>query len=98
MRNASGKPDVGWLSSAQRSYRHTLEYVGAQSLQTQQLLEQRVRRALDAIAWQPGIGSPINRQGTLRRFPIPKTGHLIEYRIEPDQIIVLRWARQVRRR
>jgi hypothetical protein len=48
------------------------------------------------IAGQPGIGTP-TKQKNLRRFPIPRTGHTIEYRVGRGAITITRWVRQTRK-
>ncbi|WP_168167754.1 hypothetical protein [Duganella sp. HH101] len=74
---------------------NSLHRIGAQDPSTSILIQQRVSAALDAIAMQPGIGTPTRRRNT-RRFPIAKTGHVIEYTLVGGAITVTRWVRQAR--
>jgi plasmid stabilization system protein ParE len=74
-----------------------MAHVYAQDMEAGRLLLQRLQRALDLIAEQPGIGTQ-TKQKNLRRFPIPRTGHTIEYRVGRGGITITRWARQTRKR
>jgi plasmid stabilization system protein ParE len=87
---------VRWTSKAQRSLDQTMVHINAQDISTGQLVLQRLKVALDLIAVQPDIGTPTAGRIT-RRFPIPKTGHTIDYRVEKDLIVVTRWTRQTRK-
>lgn len=98
MPSGSGTPaklPVRWNSRARTSLNNSLHHIGAQDPGTSILIQQRVSAALDAIAIQPGIGTPTQRRNT-RRFPIAKTGHAIEYTVVGGEIIITRWVRQVR--
>lgn len=77
----------------------TLEHIATQDPNTGHLVAQRVQTALDLIALRPSIGTPTTRPG-IRRFAIPNTGHLIEYRSDKTGITITRWMRhtQLRKR
>lgn len=89
-RNA-GKP-LEWLPSARTAYLETLEYVSYDDEQTSRLIAQRVEKSLAAIQAMPLIGTPTAAPG-VRRYPVPNTGHVINYRITGKRIIVQRWYR-----
>ncbi|MBA5639076.1 type II toxin-antitoxin system RelE/ParE family toxin [Duganella sp. LX20W] len=88
---------IRWSSAAAKSLAQTLEHINTQDPNTGHLVAQRVQSALDLIALRPAIGTPTTRPG-IRRFAIPKTGHLIEYRSDETGIIVIRWMRQAKLR
>lgn len=100
MLNPGAKPAklaIHWSPTARRSLDQTIAHINAQDMSAGDLVLQRLQSALDAIAAQPGIGTPTDRRG-IRRFPIPKTGHTIDYRVHENAIMVTRWARQKRKR
>jgi plasmid stabilization system protein ParE len=72
-----------------------MAHIYAQDVGTGRLMLQRLQTALDLIAIQPHIGTPTNRR-FVRRFPVPKTGHSIDYSSDQNEILVLRWMRQRR--
>ncbi|WP_083902542.1 type II toxin-antitoxin system RelE/ParE family toxin [Janthinobacterium sp. HH01] len=99
MSNPSVKPAklaIRWSLTARRSLDQTIAHIHAQDALASGLVLQRLQNALDVIAAQPGIGTPTDRRDT-RRFPIPKTGHTIDYRLHQGDIMVTRWARQRRK-
>ncbi|RFP10732.1 type II toxin-antitoxin system RelE/ParE family toxin [Duganella sp. BJB475] len=99
MSSANGKPArlvVSWSAQAQESLDQTMAHVYAQDMSAGNLMLQRLQKALDLIAEQPGIGTP-TKQKNLRRFPIPRTGHTIEYRVGRRGITITRWVRQTRK-
>jgi plasmid stabilization system protein ParE len=70
-------------------------YIAVQDPGASSLVYQRLLVALDVISLQPAIGTPTH-QKNIRRFPIPKTGHTIEYRVTTSEIVITRWIRQAR--
>jgi plasmid stabilization system protein ParE len=86
---------VRWTSDARAAVDRSLEHIATQDRNASELVNQWLLAALDAISLQPGIGTSTRRKNT-RRFPIPKTGHAIEYRVVEDEITVTRWVRQSR--
>ncbi|MQA20670.1 type II toxin-antitoxin system RelE/ParE family toxin [Rugamonas rivuli] len=99
MSNSSVKPArlaIRWSSTARRSLDRTIAHIHAEDASASQLVLRRLQNALDVIADQPGIGTLTDRRDT-RRFPIPKTGHTIDYRVHQGEILVTRWARQRRK-
>jgi plasmid stabilization system protein ParE len=89
-RNAA-KP-LEWLPSAQAAYLETLEYVSRDDEQAARLIAQRVEKSLAAIQAMPLMGTPTAAPG-VRRYPVPNTGHVINYRIMGKRILVQRWYR-----
>ncbi|GJI95238.1 type II toxin-antitoxin system RelE/ParE family toxin [Duganella vulcania] len=92
----SGSLRVRWLPSARKAYSRSIVYIAEQDRRAADLVAERVEKALDMIALQPGMGTPVSRLGR-RRFPIPRTGHVIEYYVANDEVRVTRWARQTRK-
>ena len=72
-----------------------MAYILSQDRVSADLVLTRLHAALDAIALHPGIGTPTRTRST-RRFAIPKTGHTIEYRVSAEEIVIVRWIRDVR--
>ena len=93
-RNAA-KP-LEWLPSARTAYLETLDYVSRDNEQTARLIAERVEKSLAAIQSMPLIGTP-TAATAVRRYPIPNTGHVINYRITGKRIIIQRWHRASRK-
>ncbi|WP_082491746.1 type II toxin-antitoxin system RelE/ParE family toxin [Duganella sp. Leaf126] len=87
---------VRWMPSAAHAYSESLDYIAAQDAHAAARIIERVKAALAVIAAQPAIGTSLGAHGR-RRFAIPRTGHLIEYRVMHHEIKIIRWARQRRR-
>lgn len=81
-----------WLPSARAAYLETLGYVARDDPNTAELIAQRVEKSLSLILSMPSIGTLTARPG-LRRYPIPNTGHVIDYRVLRERIRVQRWYR-----
>ncbi|NRR33676.1 type II toxin-antitoxin system RelE/ParE family toxin [Oxalobacteraceae bacterium] len=100
MQSASGVPPkllIRWSPAAIKSYYASLAHIEMQDDHTAKLIAQRVNRALDILSSQPGLGTPVPRSFS-RRFAIPNTGHMIEYRVRGIELWISRWMRQTRRR
>lgn len=81
-----------WLPSARAAYLETLEYVARDDPNTAELIAQRVEKSLSLIRAMPSLGTPTARPG-VRRYPIPNTGHVIDYRVLRERVRVQRWYR-----
>jgi plasmid stabilization system protein ParE len=88
---------IRWSPAAALSLAQTFEYINSQDPRTSNLIAQRVQNALELIALQPAIGTP-TRQTGIRRFAVPKTGHMLEYSLNKGDITIVRWMRQSRLR
>lgn len=53
---------------------------------------ERVERSVAVILSQPAIGTPATRRGE-RRYPIPNTGHVINYRVTRNVVRIRLWYR-----
>ena len=88
---SAAKP-LEWLPSARAAYLETLEYVSRGDEQAARLIAQRLEKSLAAIQAMPLLGTPTAAPG-VRRYPVPNTGHVINYRIMGKRIIIQRWYR-----
>jgi len=91
MHGAANKP-LEWTHRAFQAYCATLTRVVEEDPPTARLMRERVERALSLIQSQPGIGTPALRRGE-RRFPVPNTGHVINYRVLRHAIRIVLWYR-----
>lgn len=83
------KRTVRWSAAAQRALDQTMAHINAQDHSTALLVLHRVSKAIDLLRIQPDIGTP-TYQPALRRYPVPNTGHTIEYRVTASDIVVVR--------
>ena len=81
-----------WLPRAWSSYAATLAHIADEDRSAAQSVKDRVDRSLTQIAAFPDIGTPGLSRGA-RRFPIPNTGHVINYRVTRDSIRIVLWYR-----
>jgi plasmid stabilization system protein ParE len=81
-----------WSPRAWDAYSATLAYIADEDPFAAQLVKDRVERALTQIAEFPELGTPAMPRG-VRRFPIPNTGHAINYRVIRGTIRVQTWYR-----
>lgn len=93
--SAPGKLPIRWLPTARRAAEKSLNHIAAQDPGASALVYKRLLGALGVISLQPAIGTPTH-QKNIKRFPIPKTGHTIEYRLAANEIVITRWIRQAR--
>lgn len=81
-----------WTPRALEAYLGTLAHIAEEDPRTAGRVAERVERALSAILAHPGIGSPSARKGE-RRYPIPNTGHVLNYRVTATAVRVILWYR-----
>jgi plasmid stabilization system protein ParE len=91
MRSAANKP-LEWTRRAFEAYHATLARIAEDDPPTARLVRERVERALSLIQLQPGIGTPVLHRGE-RRYPVPNTGHVINYGVLRHAIRVVLWYR-----
>jgi len=72
-----------------------MDRIAAQDPHTSVVLRQRVEKIIDLLLTQPSIGTPV-AGGAAWRFPIPHTGHTIEYMVADGKLKITRWYRQTR--
>jgi len=90
--NATASKPLEWTRRASQAYQATLAHIAEEDPAAAELVSERVERALSLIQLQPGIGTPALRRGE-RRFPVPNTGHVINYRVLRHAIRIVLWYR-----
>ncbi len=81
-----------WAPRALEAYLATLARIADEDPFTAQQFVERVERSLAVILSQPAIGTPAARRGE-RRYPIPNTGHVINYRVTRSAVRIQLWYR-----
>lgn len=81
-----------WSPRAWNAYSATLAFIAEDDPLAAQKVKERVERSLDPIAKYPSIGTPGVPSG-VRRYPIPNTGHVINYRVTRQKIRIHAWYR-----
>ena len=81
-----------WAPRALEAYLATLARIADEDPFTAQQFVERVERSLAVILSQPGIGTPATRRGE-RRYPIPNTGHVINYQVTRNAVRIQLWYR-----
>lgn len=89
----SSKKPLEWARPARAAYEATIARISIEDVRAASLVEMRVARSLALLQSQPGIGTPSVLVGR-RVYPIPNTGHSVNYRVTGDAILILRWYRQ----
>jgi plasmid stabilization system protein ParE len=93
-RNANGKP-LEWARAARDAFDASIDFIAAEDPFTARRVLERVENALTQIQAHPKIGRPAGAGGR-RAFPIPNTGHIVNYRETKSAIRILRWYRSKR--
>ena len=81
-----------WSARALDAYLSTVARIAAEDPYTARQFSERVQSSLAAIAAHPFIGTPATRRGE-RRYPIPGTGHVINYRVTRSAVRIQVWYR-----
>jgi len=81
-----------WSPGALDAYLSTLARIAADDPFTAQQFAERVQHSLASILAHPHLGTPVSRRGE-RRYPVPGTGHVVNYRITRDAIRIQLWYR-----
>ena len=99
MPTAAPEKRLEWSPRALDAYLATLARIAQDDPFTAERFVERVERSLAIILSHPAIGTPATRRGE-RRYPIPNTGHVINYRITRSAVRIQLWyrARQQLRR
>lgn len=90
-RSAGPKP-IEWARAARDAFEASIDFIAAEDAFTARLVVERVENALTQIQAHPKIGRPAGARGR-RTFPIPNTGHIVNYRESSATIRILRWYR-----
>lgn len=88
---------VRWTLRADVERDQQIDYVAARSPKAAAQLERRIQHSLDILEEHPFMGRPGRVRGT-RELVIPRTSFLAYYRIDPDEIVVLRFFHTAQRR
>lgn len=89
---ATASKRLEWSRRAAEAYVSTLATIADQDPATANSIRQRVTRALALIQSHPSLGTPTPRRGE-RRFAVPRTGHILVYRITRNSIRIQLWYR-----
>lgn len=80
------------VPGARQAYLETLPYIAIQDPAAAEQVRRRVEHALAQLAAFPALGTPAPRRGE-RRFAVPKTGHVVTYRISRSALRIQAWYR-----
>lgn len=80
---------IRWLRTALRNLDAEAAYIARDDPGAAQVVVQRVLDAVAALAEQPALGRPGRVAGT-RELMVPKTHHLVPYRVRGQTVEVLR--------
>ena len=92
MPRSAGKKPLEWARAARDAFAASIDFIASEDPRAAQLVVERVQDALGLIQAHPKIGKVAGLRGR-RMFPIPNTGHIINYRETRSPIRVLRWYR-----
>lgn len=92
MRRSAGPKPLEWARAARDAFDASIDFIAREDPFTARLIVERVENALRQIQTYPRIGRPAGARGR-RAFPIPNTGHVINYRETGRAIRILRWYR-----
>ena len=92
MSAAAPEKRLEWAPRALEAYLSTLRRIAEEDPFTARHFMERVERSLSMIVSQPGIGTPAIRRGE-RRYPIPNTGHVVNYRVTRSAVRIRLWYR-----
>lgn len=91
---AAGAPAkrLEWAPRALDAYLATLARVADEDLGAARQIAERVSQSLATIQSYPSVGTLATRRGE-RRYPIPNTGHVINYRVTRRAVRIQLWYR-----
>ena len=81
-----------WAPRALEAYLATLARIAEEDPFTARQFMERVERSLAVVLSHSAIGTPATRRGE-RRYPIPNTGHVINYRVTRGVVRIRLWYR-----
>lgn len=84
---------IVWSKRAERAFLDTLARIENEDAGTARLVLQRVEKSISLLMLQPSMGTFTAMPG-VRRYAIPKSGHIINYRIVHGELRILSWYRQ----
>jgi plasmid stabilization system protein ParE len=92
MPQSAGAKPLEWARAARNAFEASINFIASEDPFAARLVVERVENALKQIQAYPRIGRPAGARGR-RAFPIPDTGHIINYRETKSTIRILRWYR-----
>ena len=92
MPRSAGQKPLEWARAARDAFDASIDFIANEDPFTARLVVERVENALIQIQAHPKIGRPAGARGR-RAFPIPNTGHIVNYRETKSAIRILRWYR-----
>jgi len=92
MSRSAGPKPLEWARAARDAFDASIGFIASEDPFTARLVVERVENALTLIQAHPKIGRPAGVRGR-RAFPIPNTGHIVNYRETRSTIRILRWYR-----
>jgi plasmid stabilization system protein ParE len=92
MPRSAGEKPLEWARAARDAFEASIDFIASEDLRAARLVVQRVEDALRLIQAHPKIGKAAGLRGR-RMFPIPNTGHIVNYRETRSSIRILRWYR-----
>ena len=81
-----------WAPRALDAYFATLARIAEEDPYSAQQFVERVEHSIGLIRSHPSIGTPAMRRGE-RRYPIPNTGHVVNYRVSRERVRIQLWYR-----
>lgn len=88
---------IRWLDEAISDLIDIRDYIANDKPQTAQAVASRIRKTIDLLRDQPGIGRPGRVEGT-KELIIPGLPYIIPYRVKANTIEVLRVLHAARKR
>src|SRR5574341_193563 len=92
MRATAPEKRLEWAPRALEAYLSTLRRIAEDDPFTARQFMERVERSLSLIVARPGMGTPATRRGE-RRYPLPNTGHVVNYRVSRSAVRIRLWYR-----
>src|SRR5689334_14983202 len=86
-----------WTTIAAADVRRVRQYIARDSPGNAAVVVARIRTAVEALEQFPYLGRP-GRKPDVRELVVPRTPYIVQYRIEPDVIRILRVLHGAQRR
>ncbi len=85
-----------WGDRAKRDFRELVSYIAEGSVQTAELVANRLDQAAEMFVLMPRMGRKGRVAGTYE-LVVPQTPYILAYRLQPDAVRILRVMRGARR-
>jgi toxin ParE1/3/4 len=87
---------LAWSQQARRDLRELIAFIADDSPRNADLVNSRILRSVELLAEMPHVGRPGRIPGTRERI-VGKTPYILVYRIDADEIRILRVLRGARK-